>query len=675
MQQIALDAMGGDLGTVELVAGAVEAVRQYEVRMVLCGDENRIHAALQQLGVQESDALQIIHAPQVISMDETPFDAVRKKKDSSIVRAFHLLKEEKVDAVVSAGNSGATMAAAVRYLGRLPTVSRPGIAGIYPTLKDPLVMMDVGANVDCRPQHLLQFGAMAAAFSEVVMLKERPRVGLLSIGEEGGKGNTLVKKTHDLFRQSSLNYVGNVEGRDIFKGDVDVIVCDGFVGNVCLKVSEGLAEAILHMLRDEISQSLKAKIGYALAEGAFKNFKKRVDYAEYGGAPLLGLNGTGIICHGRSNAKAIRNAVRVAKELVANKVNDRIETLLSAVAPVWQRYRKHHRPGDDIETMSGCIVIGTGCAYPERAMFNRELEEIVDTSDEWIVSRTGIKSRYIATKGEETSQLAADASRKALVFAGVKAEEIDLIVLATISSEIAMPSCACLVQKEIGAVNAFAFDINAACCGFAYGLDLADKYIRANPEMKILVIGAETLSSRTNWQDRNTCVLFGDGAGACVVTGGPEGRGLLGSRLFSDGRLWNLLYMEGPPSMNPDLESCREKRSLYPDGRTGCVQARSAGHGRCRLSGAGRSGAQRRGSQIHYSSSGEYQDNSEPSDRLGVPAEKVYVNIDKYGNTSAASVPIAIDEINRAGRLQAGDLVLLCTFGAGLTWGASVLRW
>ncbi|MEJ2688407.1 MAG: phosphate acyltransferase PlsX [Deltaproteobacteria bacterium] len=331
VQQIALDAMGGDLGPVELVAGAVQAVQRYDVCIVLCGDEKLIRSTLQQLEVEESDALQVIHAPQVISMDETPFDAVRKKKDSSIVRAFHLLKEKRVDAVVSAGNSGATMAAAVRYLGRLPTVSRPGIAGIYPTLKAPLVMMDVGANVDCRPQHLLQFGAMAAAFSEVVMLKERPRVGLLSIGEEGGKGNTLVKKTHDLFQRSTLNYVGNVEGRDIFKGDVDVIVCDGFVGNVCLKVSEGLAEAILHMLRDEISQSLKAKIGYALAEGAFMNFKKRVDYAEYGGAPLLGLNGTGIICHGRSNAKAIHNAIRVAKELVANNVNDRIETLLSAV--------------------------------------------------------------------------------------------------------------------------------------------------------------------------------------------------------------------------------------------------------------------------------------------------------------------------------------------------------
>lgn len=331
--------MGGDLGTVELVAGAVQAVRQFDVRMALFGDEKQIRDALLQLGWHESDAIHIIHAPQVICMDESPFDAVKKKKDSSIVQAFHLLKEKRVDAVVSAGNSGATMAAAIRYLGRLATVSRPGIAGIYPTLKDPVVMMDVGANVDCRPQHLLQFGAMAAAFSEVVMLKDRPRVGLLSIGEERGKGNTLVKKTHELFQQSTLNYIGNVEGRDIFRGDVDVIVCDGFVGNVCLKVSEGLAEAILHMLRDEISRSLKAKIGYALAKDAFRNFKKRVDYDEYGGAPLLGLNGTGIICHGRSNAKAISNAIRVAKELVANNVNDRIETLLSAVA----------QPGNDID--------------------------------------------------------------------------------------------------------------------------------------------------------------------------------------------------------------------------------------------------------------------------------------------------------------------------------------
>lgn len=325
--------------------------------------------------------------------------------------------------------------------------------------------------------------------------------------------------------------------------------------------------------------------------------------------------------------------------------------------------------------MSGCIVIGTGCSLPERAMFNRELEEIVDTSDEWISSRTGIKSRYISTKGEETSQLAAEASRRALALAGVRADEIDLIVLATISSEIAMPSCACLVQKEIGAVNAFAFDINAACCGFAYGLDLADKYIRANSEMKILVIGAETLSSRTNWQDRNTCVLFGDGAGACVVTGGPEGRGLLGSRLFSDGRLWNLLYMEGPPSMNPNLERAgKEGPFIQMAGRDVFKNAvRAMGDAVSQvLADLALSAEDLKFIIPHQANIRIIQSLRE---RLGVPAEKVYVNIEKYGNTSAASVPIAIDEINRAGRLQAGDLVLFCTFGAGLTWGAGVLRW
>jgi glycerol-3-phosphate acyltransferase PlsX len=262
-------------------------------------------------------------------MHESPFDAVRKKKDASIVVAFDFLKKNKVDAVVSAGNSGATMAAAIKYLGRLKNISRPGIASMFPTLKGPVVMMDVGANVDCRPQHLFQFAIMAAAFSKVLLGNENPRIGLLSIGEEGGKGNALVKESHKLFSASSLNFIGNVEGRDTFQGDVDVIACDGFVGNVCLKLSEGLAEAVLSMLREEISKNLKSKIGYLLAKSAFVNFKKRVDYSEYGGAPLLGLNGTGIICHGRSNAKAIKNAIFVAAELVDKKLNDQILKFLS----------------------------------------------------------------------------------------------------------------------------------------------------------------------------------------------------------------------------------------------------------------------------------------------------------------------------------------------------------
>jgi glycerol-3-phosphate acyltransferase PlsX len=326
--RIALDAMGGELGPEEMVTGAIQAVDESDLDVVLIGDENILNRVFQKQS-RVSARLHIVHASQIVSMDESPFEAIRKKKDSSIVRAFNCVKNGEADAVVSAGNSGATMASAIKSLGRLENIARPGIASIFPTLKKPLVMMDVGANVDCRPQHLFQFGVMGAAFSDNLFKIKKPSIGLLSIGEEGGKGNVLVKSAHELFRKSSLNFIGNVEGRDIFQGDVDVIVCDGFVGNVCLKVSEGLAEAIISMLRTEMSKSFMAKMGYLLARKAFGNFGKRVDYAEYGGAPLLGVNGTGIVCHGRSNAKAIKNAIKVAAEMIRSKVNDHIIQLLS----------------------------------------------------------------------------------------------------------------------------------------------------------------------------------------------------------------------------------------------------------------------------------------------------------------------------------------------------------
>ena len=332
MLRIALDAMGGDLGPEEMVAGAVLAVEGGEVTVVLLGDEARLHAALEaaQLSSETLSRLEVVPTTQVVGMGESPFEAIRRKKDSSIVRAFALQREGGVDAVVSPGNSGATMAAGLKFLGRLENISRPGIASTFPTMKGPVVMMDVGANVDCRPRHLFEFGVMAAAFSRVLFGIERPRIGLLSIGEEGGKGNILVKKSHQLFQQSSLNYIGNVEGRETFRGDIDVIVCDGFVGNICLKLSEGLAEAVIAMLGDEIKKRLSAKIGYLLAREAFAAFRRRVDYAEYGGAPLLGLQGNGVVCHGRSNAVAIKNAIKVAAEMVLNRVNDHINTLLAA---------------------------------------------------------------------------------------------------------------------------------------------------------------------------------------------------------------------------------------------------------------------------------------------------------------------------------------------------------
>jgi glycerol-3-phosphate acyltransferase PlsX len=248
-------------------------------------------------------------------------DAIRKKKDSSIMVAFDLVKSGQAAAAVSAGNSGATLAAGVRKLGRLKNVARPGLASAFPTLKGPVVIMDIGANVECRPIHLYQFGVMATAFSNLYNV-EKPKVGLLTIGEESGKGNTLIKEAYNLLERSSLNFIGNVEGRDVFQGDVDVVVCDGFVGNIVLKISEGLAVATMTMLRDEILKSLRAQIGYLLARPAFNKFKKRVDYAEYGGAPLLGIKGIGIVCHGKSSALAIKNAIAGAAEMERLKVND-----------------------------------------------------------------------------------------------------------------------------------------------------------------------------------------------------------------------------------------------------------------------------------------------------------------------------------------------------------------
>lgn len=330
--QIALDAMGGDYGSEELIAGALLAVKQTDLRVTLVGEESLLSKHLETLApdIKTAKLINIVHSSQVIGMNEHPVDAIRKKKNASIMVAFDLVRRKEADAAVSAGNSGATLAAASRKLGRLEGISRPGIASIFPTLKKPVVLMDIGANVDCRPQHLFQFGIMASAFSRITGVAN-PRVGLLSIGEETGKGNSLIKETYPLLEKSSLNFIGNVEGRDVFQGEVDVIVCDGFVGNVCLKVSEGLAEAAMQMLRDEIGKSFRAKIGYLLARHAFKSFKKRVDYAEYGGAPLLGIDGIGIICHGKSSSHAIKNAILEAAKMAKGNINkDILESLATS---------------------------------------------------------------------------------------------------------------------------------------------------------------------------------------------------------------------------------------------------------------------------------------------------------------------------------------------------------
>ncbi|WP_446010359.1 phosphate acyltransferase PlsX [Candidatus Electrothrix sp.] len=325
--KIALDAMGGDQGPELLIDGACCALRKNkELSIILLGPEDLLKKQVEQCADLGSLAQRVFieHAPETVAMEESPVVAIRKKKNSTIMRGFDLVKNGQADAVVSAGHSGATMAAAIRKLGRLEGVSRPGIASLFPTCKAPVMLMDIGANVDCRPQHLLQFAIMASSCYALLQNRKNPRVGLLSIGSEPGKGNALIKETHELLSQSKLNFAGNVEGRDVYSGDLDVVVCDGFVGNISLKISEGLAEAAMQMLKDEIMKSLQAKIGYLLIRKAFAAFRKRVDYAEYGGAPLLGINGIGIICHGSSSSVAICNAIGEAAKLVENKVNDSI---------------------------------------------------------------------------------------------------------------------------------------------------------------------------------------------------------------------------------------------------------------------------------------------------------------------------------------------------------------
>ncbi|MFH1758049.1 MAG: phosphate acyltransferase PlsX [Pseudomonadota bacterium] len=312
--KIAIDAMGGDLAPRSIVEGAILAAREHGVPVVLVGEEKAIRQEAAMIPGSDSLPLTFVHASEVVGMDESPLTPIRKKKDSSIKVAFDLLKKGEVSAVVSAGNSGAVLATAVFVLERLTGVDRPAIGTIFPTLKGSTLLLDAGANVDCKPFHLVQFALMGDAYAKYILKKEKPKVGLLSNGEEESKGNELIRETNAILKRSSIGYVGPVEGRDIFNGRADVVICDGFVGNAALKICEGLAEAIGAMIRQELEVSLRAKIGYFFARHAVNGIKKKLDYSEYGGAPLLGVNGVVIIGHGRSSAKAIKNAIRLAHD-------------------------------------------------------------------------------------------------------------------------------------------------------------------------------------------------------------------------------------------------------------------------------------------------------------------------------------------------------------------------
>ncbi len=333
MVTIAVDAMGGDKAPAPEVEGAIHAAREYGHRVLLVGDGAAVERQLKSHSSIGDLPIEVIHAPERITMEDHAAKAARGKRESSMHVCARLVSSGQADGFLSAGNTGACMAIAKMVLGKVPGVDRPALTGVFPTHRGtPVVVLDVGANVDCEPEMLKQFGLMGEIYSRLVLRIERPRVGLLSIGEEEHKGNALTRDATPLLKSLNINFTGNVEGRDIFSGLVDVIVCDGFVGNVALKVSEGLSEMIRGMLREALESTVTRKIGYALSRSAYKEFKKRVDYSEYGGAPLLGVKGVCIICHGRSDANAIKNAIRVAADFASSNMNQRIEEELREYA-------------------------------------------------------------------------------------------------------------------------------------------------------------------------------------------------------------------------------------------------------------------------------------------------------------------------------------------------------
>src|SRR5579863_6728668 len=331
---IALDAMGSDRRPKPEIEGAIQAARHYDVHILLIGPEAALRAELARYPSAAGLPINVVHASEVIGMEDKAVQAVRAKRDSSMRVGLRLVRDGRASGFITAGNTGAAMATAKMVLGAIPGVDRPALAAVFPTAIGTIAsLLDVGANVDSKPHNLEQFAVMGEIYFRTLFGTKRPRVGLLSIGEEETKGNVLTRESFQLLKRLPLNFVGNVEGRDLFNGHVDVIVADGFVGNVALKISEGVANLVRTVLKESLKATITRQVGYMLSRSAFSDFKKRLDHTEYGGAPLLGLKGVCIITHGSSNANAIKNAVRVAAEFAERRINESIERGLADLRP------------------------------------------------------------------------------------------------------------------------------------------------------------------------------------------------------------------------------------------------------------------------------------------------------------------------------------------------------
>jgi len=329
---IAVDAMGGDFAPRPVVDGALAAARHFDLGVALVGPRANLDVELARHDDVDPERIRIVEATDVVAMEDSPAAALRRKPNASIKVAAEIVARGEASALFSAGHTGATVMAAYAAFGMLPGVDRPALAATIPTRRRPAILLDVGASVECRPQHLLQFAIMGSVYARVAFGLENPRVGLLSIGEEATKGNELTREAHRLLRMSPLAFIGNVEARDVYSGNADVIVCDGFTGNVALKISEGLVDVVESLLSDELSSTITMRVGSLLTRRALRRFKRRVDYSEYGGAPLLGLAGVTIVGHGRSSAKAVRNAVALGYRFASQRFIERVEQNIAEAA-------------------------------------------------------------------------------------------------------------------------------------------------------------------------------------------------------------------------------------------------------------------------------------------------------------------------------------------------------
>jgi 3-oxoacyl-[acyl-carrier-protein] synthase-3 len=652
--RISIDAMGGDHGpNVVIPALMTVAVRRPDIRFIIYGREEVVRPELAKFP-KLAEVSEFHHCEIAVRMDDKPSQALRHGRwKSSMWKAVEAVKSGTAQACISAGNTGALMAMSKFCLRTMATIDRPAIAALWPTLRGESVVLDVGATIGADAHQLIDFAILGTGMARSVFGIDRPKVGLLNVGVEEIKGQEEVKDAGRLIREAnleSLEYSGFVEGDDIGKGTVDVVVTEGFSGNIALKTAEGTAKQISGYLREAMSRTLFARIGYFFAKGAFDMLREKLDPSKVNGGVFLGLNG-----QERSYSENRKRSQEISCQASAA---DRAGSC-------------HERRG--IISMIRSVVRGFGAALPKRVMTNSEMETVVDTSDDWIVQRTGIRQRYIAGEGETTASLGEAAARAALDNAGLTVADIDLIILATSTPDNTFPATAVNIQNRLGMHHGFAFDMQAVCSGFVYAVTTADAYIRGGLARRVLVIGAETFSRILDWNDRTTCVLFGDGAGALILEkadgeGTVADRGVLTASLRSDGAHKDKLFVDGGPSSTGTVGQLRmEGREVfkYAVGMiTDVIVAAFEATGTT---------ADDLDWLVPHQANRRIIDGS--AKKLGIPPEKVVITVDLHGNTSAASIPLALATAAGDGRIKKGDLVMLEAMGGGFTWGAVLLRW